>query len=261
MRQPKVSGRAIALLRAAQRARLRVARGILLSATFASGIQAQQNSARVRGTVHDSSGVPVALAQLTLQRVVGISDSAGRFLLEGLPGGANTLLVRRMGYEPLSISLILADGRTDSVRLILAAIPRELEGITATDERARLRLAEFYRHRQNGMGYYFDRKQIEERRVQRLTDLLRRMSGVRVFPDRSGRLLVRMTRTAGTRDCPPDFWIDGVRAPFLNPDDVPLTDIEALEIYRGNSALPPEFLGRSGNPQCGAIIIWTRVPG
>jgi hypothetical protein len=244
-----------------QQARSGLQWGLILSGALASGIEAQPNTARVRGTVQDSVGSPVALAQLTVQRVVSISDSAGRFLLEGLPGGASTLLVRRMGFEPRSVSLTLVEGRTDSILLVLAALPRELEGLTATDARAKLRLSDFYRHRQNGMGYYFDRKQIEERRVQRLSDLLRRMSGVRVFPDRNGRLLVRMSRSTGTRDCPPDFWIDGVRAPFLNADDVPLTDVEALEVYRGNSALPPEFLSRTGNPQCGAIVIWTRVPG
>ena len=235
--------------------------GLILSGALAPCIEAQPNTARVRGTVHDSVGSPVALAQLTVLRIVGISDSAGRFLLEGLPGGASTLLVRRMGFEPRSVSLTLAEGRTDSIHVVLAALPRELEGVTATDARGRLRLSDFYRHRQNGQGFYFDRQQIEERRVQRLTDLLRRMSGVRVFPDRNGRLLVRMSRTSGARDCPPDFWIDGVRAPFLNADDIPLGDVEALEVYRGHSALPPEYLSRSGNPQCGAIVIWTRVPG
>jgi hypothetical protein len=236
-------------------------RGVILCAALASGMEAQPNTARIRGSVHDSGGAPVALAQLTVQRVVSLSDSAGRFFLEGLAGGASTLLVRRMGFEPRSVNLTLTEGRTDSIQVVLTALPRELEGITASDAHAQLRLGDFYRHRQNGMGSYFDRKQIEERHVQRLTDLLRRMSGVRVSPDRNGRLLVRMSRSAGTRDCPPDFWIDGVRAPFLNADDVPLSDVEALEVYRGNSALPPEFLSRSGNPQCGAIVIWTRVPG
>lgn len=250
----------MAPLRAAQHARCGLVWGLLLCA-LTSGIQAQPNSARVRGSVHDSGGGPVALAQLTVLKVVSVSDSLGRFLLEGLPGGASTLLVRRLGFEPFAMSLTLTDGRTDSIRVVLAALPRALEGVTATDERARLRLSDFYRHRQNGMGNYFDRKQIEERRVQRLTDLLRRMSGVRVFPDRTGRLLVRMTRAAGARDCPPDFWIDGVRAPFLYADDIPLSDIEALEIYRGHSALPPEFLSRAGNPSCGAVVIWTRIPG
>lgn len=154
---------------------------------------------------------------------------------------------------------MLEEGRTDSIRLVLSALPRQLEGVTA-DARLKPRLADFYRHRQNGQGTYFDRQQIEQKRVQRLSDLLRRVSGVRLAPDRTGRLLVRM-RSSGLRDCPPDFWIDGVRAPFLNVDDIPLSDIEALEVYRGSATLPPELIARLGNPACGAIVIWTRVPG
>jgi hypothetical protein len=52
-----------------------------------------------------------------------------------------------------------------------------------------------------------------------------------------------------------------VRAPMLGVDDIPLQVIEALEVYRGPSGLPPEFNNRMGNPSCGAIVIWTRVPG
>jgi hypothetical protein len=44
-------------------------------------------------------------------------------------------------------------------------------------------------------------------------------------------------------------------------DDVPMIDVEAIEIYKGPSALPPELNTRLGNPGCGAVVIWTRVPG
>ena len=45
---------------------------------------------------------------------------------------------------------------------------------------------------------------------------------MRLTPDRmGGRSTLRSSRSGG-RDCPPDIWIDGVRAPGLNIDDVPL---------------------------------------
>jgi len=237
-------------------------RPLLLLAVVTSHGFAQAIPARVTGTIRDTNGTAVPLARLSLNGVGGLSDSAGHFLLGGLPAGTGTLSVRRIGFQPLDIALDLAAGRTDSLRVVLAILPQELAGVTTeSDTYARVRLADFYRHRQNGMGYYLDRKEIEAKKVQRTTDLLRRIPGVRLAPDRWGRLQLRMTRSAGLRECPPDFWIDGVRAPFLNADDVPLNDVEALEVYRGPASLPPEFITRFGNPGCGAVVIWTRVPG
>lgn len=193
--------------------------------------------------------------------VGAVTDSSGFFLLPGLRAGAGTLSVRRIGFEPRDVALALADGRTDSLLIVLTVIAHTLPGVTTeVDPAVELRLSDFYRHRQNGMGSYFDRKELEALRVTRISDALRRVPGVRVMSDR-GRYQVRVGRSSGLRDCPPDFWIDGVRAPYLNIDDVPLRDVEALEIYKGPSSLPPELSNRFGNPSCGAVVIWTRVPG
>jgi hypothetical protein len=145
---------------------------------------------------------------------------------------------------------------------VLALLAMELPGVTTEADAMRaLRLAQFYRHRKGGNGLYFDRPEIEARKVQRLSDLMRRLPGVRIVTDRNGRTVMRMGRAANGRDCPPDMWVDGVRAAFMNVDDIPMVDVEALEVYRGPSALPPELNTRLGNPGCGAIVIWTRVPG
>ena len=49
-----------------------------------------------------------------------------------------------------------------------------------------------------------------------------------------------------------------------SPDEFPPQDVEALEIYAGVSTIPPQFAPRSftiGVKTCGAIVIWTRLPG
>lgn len=230
--------------------------GSLASAFLASAALAQAPAARLAGTVRDSVGSPVPLAQLSLREVRVLSDSSGQFVLEGLPVGAGTLQVRRLGFAPLDVNLQLAAGKTDTVRVVLAAVARELPGLTATDDAL---LTDFNRHRQSGQGHYFNRREIEAQKAQRLSDLVRRLPGARVLTDRAGRAQLRMSRTVG--NCPPDFFIDGVRSPFLAVDDVPLHDIEALEIYNGHAALPPEFHGRLGSSSCGAVVIWTRRPG
>jgi hypothetical protein len=234
----------------------------LLSAIVASSALGQQPSARLSGVVRDSAGGAIARAQLTAHGVRGLSDSAGHFALEGLPAGPATLYVRRLGFEPLNVTLELALGRSDSLRIVLTLVAQELvEVVSEADATALTHLAAFRRHREGGMGYYFDRSEITATKAQRLSDLMRRLPGVRLVPDRSGRYQVRMSRAnSSSRDCPPDFWIDGIRAAYFNVDDVPLIDIDGLEVYKGASALPPEFLTRVGSPGCGVVVIWTRLP-
>lgn len=235
-------------------------RRILCAAILAAAVPAgaQTFAAGVVGVVRDSSGRPITSALVTAARIQTVSDTAGRFLLEGLAAGKVTLSIRRLGFEPAHLALDLLAGRRDSLVVTLVALPQVLPGVTA-DARRRHLLADFYRHRESGTGRFLDRGQITAMRVFALSDVLRRFPGVRISPDRSGRYLVRMGRSI--RNCPPDFWIDNVRAPFLNVDDLPLTDIEAIEVYNGPSGLPPEYNNRFGNPACGAIVIWTRVPG
>lgn len=221
---------------------------------------AQGTTSALLGTVRDSARAPVVAATILAARMSVTSDSAGRFALEGLPAGRVTVSVRRLGYEPANLVLDLVAGRRDSLFVTLVALPLTLPGLTSTaDAYLRLHLADFFRHRENGVGRYYERSQITAMRVGQLSDVMRRMPGVRVSPDRNGRYTLRMGRS--TRNCQPDFWVDNVRAHMLNVDDIPVTDIEALEVYNGPSGLPPEYNNRFGNPACGAIVIWTRVPG
>jgi carboxypeptidase family protein/TonB-dependent receptor-like protein len=227
-----------------------------------SRAQAALANARLVGAVRDSTGVPVPSAIVASSGLRALTDTGGRFALPGLPLGTVKVSIRRLGFEPRDTAVVLTDGRVDSLLVVLVVIPQELAGITTEAEtRSRRWLSEFHRRRQGNVGTFLDRKQIEERHVQRISDLMRRLPGVRVGVDRNGRQQMRMGRASGGRDCPPDFWIDGVRATGLNVDDVPLQDVEALEIYKGPSGIPPELNSRFGNPGCGAVVIWTRVPG
>jgi len=219
-------------------------------------------AATLVGTVRDTTGVPIPLTRLTSSGFLTIADSLGRFTLVNLPAGAATLVVRRLGFEPIDISVQLREGVTQSLDVVLTALPVDLPGLTTNAlSLATVRLRDFYRHRQGGIGYFFDRNEIEEKHAQRISDVLRRVPGTRMTPERGGRQSMRMGRSSGGRDCPPDVWVDGVRAQGMGVDDVPLGDVEALELYRGPAGLPPEVNSRLGNPACGALIIWTRLPG
>ena len=237
-------------------------RPLLFVATLAHAGAAQSN-ARVSGTVRDTSGRPIAMVRLSSGATHALTDSTGRFALVGLAGGSTSVIIRRLGFQPIDTTLSVRSGASDSVVFILAMLPRDLPGVTVDmDAVLRERLPDFYRHRSAGGGFYLDRRDIDTRHPQLISDVLRLLPGTRMTSDRTGRGTVRMSRSsAGTRDCPPDIWIDGVRAEGMNVDDIGVHDVEAIEVYRGPAGLPPEFNDRLGRPACGAIVIWTRLPG
>lgn len=241
---------------------MRVARRLLGAACLsaAATASAQTGTSVVGGVVRDSVGTPVSVATVTVGQAQALTDSAGRFSLGQVAAGKRTISVRRLGFRPADIVVELVAGRSESVNVTLVMLPLELPGLTTTaDTRLREYLADYHRHRSAGAGHFYDRAKIEAMRVAQLTDVLRRIPGVHLIPDRNGRYLVRMGRSP--RNCPPDIWVDRVRAHAMNADDMPLMDIEALEVYAGPSGLPPEFISRFGNPACGAVVIWTRMPG
>jgi hypothetical protein len=43
-------------------------------------------------------------------------------------------------------------------------------------------------------------------------------------------------------------------------DEIPLNDIEGIELYNGPSTTPAEFWQANGS-QCGTIVVWSRLPG
>ncbi|MGH7638305.1 MAG: carboxypeptidase regulatory-like domain-containing protein [Gemmatimonadaceae bacterium] len=232
---------------------------LLLVAACLSRLDAQ-TSATLIGSVRDTAGTGVPLARVTVDNVHVLTDSAGRFTFASLPAGSFMIAARRLGFEPESVQVQLVNGRADSVHFTLAILPGKLPGIvTDAEAEDRLRLADFYRHRDGGNGgYFFNRRELEAARVYRVSDIMRRVPGVRLIADQSGRLHLRMGRSL---NCPPDIWIDGIRAEGMNVDDMSLQDVEALEIYRGPSGLPPEYNNRLGRPGCGTLVIWTRLPG
>ena len=72
--------------------------------------------------------------------------------------------------------------------------------------------------------------------------------GARLIPMRNGsQAALRFNRAQmGGRDCPPQYWVDGVKAYGLNIDDIIPQDVEGIEIYEGacDCTCPVQHEGR-----------------
>ena len=216
-------------------------------------------TAKLIGKVTDTSGIPLSRAEVWLVSVNElrtISNDSGNFELPGLPAGAVTLGVRRLGFESATFAAVLKAGKTHRVTFPLSPSVQSLAEVKVQDT-ASSWLSLFDERRSMHRGTFITRQDFEKQNLRVATDILRRVPGVQIVPTRSGTAVV-MTRGAGARRCIPQLYVH--QTPYSgNFDDFTPDDIEALEVYVGISEIPPD-LNTMGRPICAAIVIWTREP-
>jgi carboxypeptidase family protein/TonB-dependent receptor-like protein len=237
---------------------------VLLLPAFAS-VSAQSVGA-ISGTIHDSAGTPIPGVEVVLLQVKGAvrSDSVGVFRFANIPAGKRQLHFRRLGFAPKSLDAEITEGKTLALTVVLEASATEIEGMTVEEvARRRQILSDFYDRSSRGFGHFVTRDQIEKRNPMNLSDMMRMIPGARLIPMRNGgQAALRFNRAQmGGRDCPPQYWVDGVKTFGLNIDDIIPQDVEGIEIYEGASSIPPQFNTKEGTTICGVVLIWTRVPG
>jgi hypothetical protein len=218
----------------------------------------------VRGVVVDSSGKPVNEVTLGIIAIhqATRTDDHGLFAFPGVPKGEVDISVRRIGYQPLVVRFIVSGTAAESIRVVMAEVPAVLEAVTvsAAERHRRQRIEDFYWRRARGIGTYFTREEILSRRASMPSDILRTAKGIR-FVRTAGGTGVRFSSATNMRTgCTPMLWIDGQRAPGMEVDEIPLNDIEGIELYNGASTTPPEFW-QANSVQCGTIVVWSRLPG
>ena len=109
--------------------------GLVLFAVSVSTSSAAAQSGRISGTVSDSgSGRPLdgAVVAVVGTRLRASSDVDGRFTVVGVPAGAHTLQVRRIGYRVNTVAVQVADGATATADVRLVSAPLTLEAVVTT---------------------------------------------------------------------------------------------------------------------------------
>jgi hypothetical protein len=259
--------------------RYRVTRGILgafvsaaLSVVTTSTAAAQRTEIRV--TVRDSlSGLTlpgVAIATGAGQGPVAVTDTSGAAVAR-VAASTVRLYFSKIGYEPAEQALSMGDsGRVDvAVTMLRISIPIEGVAVEAKWIDVPPRLREFEQRREAGRaGTYFTREQIVKRNTNRLTDLLRGISSVRIVDSAgvkaaaSSRSVLPRTGDRGgaeLRYCLFRVVIDG------NPKEVgfPLdalepNEVHGIEVYSGPGTVPSQYASFGRDANCGVILVWTR---
>jgi hypothetical protein len=216
-------------------------------------------TAKLVGTITDTSGVPLSRAEIWLiagSAMRTISNDSGKFELPGLPVGSITLGVRRLGYESATFTAVLKPGKTHRATFPLAPSAQSLAEVKVQDTVSSW-LSLFEEHRSMHRGTFITRRDFERDNLRIATDILRRVPGVQIVPTRFGTA-VQMMRGFGARRCVPQLYVH--QTPYSgNFDDFTPDDIEAIEVYVGISEIPSDLI-TMGRPVCAAIVIWTREP-
>ena len=242
-------------------------------------------SNELRGTVRDADArEPIPGVMLALRDTAGtssataVSDEAGRFRFPhpGL-GDRYRLYAEHVAYGAAQGTLEFRPAEQLDVEVLLAPSTLELDPIVVTERRRGLLAdAGFYERRDQAVGVFIERDEIERRVPTRITDLLQGRSRLDVVRRGTGSDV--RVRGAGTRldgrECQPAVWVDGVQVRdggepqvvvmtsgnrvYLDilTDLVNPSDVEALEVYTGGAGLPRQFAGSGSD--CGVLLVWTR---
>lgn len=238
-------------------------------------------SIEVRGSVvDDQTGEPIAGATVIFSDSNGqrlgrrVTDGNGEFGFDVRHRTGVRLRAGRIGYRYAETPFLPfrgADLLVVEVRLSTEAVLLAPLEIVARSEAVRSPIVmDFDRRARDGFGSYFTRADIERIRPGRVSDLLVSIPGVRLETGggRGHASVVTMARSPmgmGGGACPVQVFLDGRLMTRGNVTQVPVDDlatpdaVEGIEIYRGLSTVPPEFL--TPNSRCGVIAIWTRRGG
>jgi hypothetical protein len=235
---------------------------LLTALAAAAPVVAQSRPGAVAGVVKDSAGRALPNVQVTAfnaERSVR-TDTAGEFTIGALPAGKNQLSFRRLGFEPVILSVDIPAADTADVDVILGTAAQQLTGVVVQGRAEPMvsALAAFESRRKQGIGHFITRAQIEQRHPLMLSDMLRTIPGAVLIGSDNGRTSVRFARV-GRNNCPPQFFVDGIQVTGFSIDDMPPADVEGVELYAGSAGLPPEYNRLHGTSICGTVIIWSRI--
>jgi hypothetical protein len=235
----------------------------------------------VSGTVVDSeTGSEIAGVEIGVvdgDRTT-LSDDSGFFELTGLAPGTVQLAMRHIGYHQRIIRIenlrpgqrLELSPETPQMAPVEVAV---LDPLVVTGERTELRevrLESFFARRDEGFGEFVTREEFEDWHPLEVTDILRRVSGVRILPNPhygisgdSQKYLVRTNRSVLSvrgESCPPLYFLNGAFIGNARDNDIDVVlstnNIDAIEAYSGPSQMPSAF-NMTGS-RCGVIAFWSR---
>jgi hypothetical protein len=247
-----------------------VALSLVLAAPWIATAQRSRNGV-IDGMVTDSTLAPLEGANVTVLRTAlrvetGVS---GRFRIVQMPPGQYLVIVRRIGFRPVSGIIEVIAGDTVRLSYALERARTFLDTTRITQNRATERhlpmlLEELEARRRNGIGQFMTQAEIERQNSPIATELVRTLHGLRIIPNETGGWIALGAHVignlvdGGTGPCYTQVFVDGIRMPVpANLDLLPSPkEIVGIELYDTMGTVPADY-ARYG-VACGVLLVWTR---
>jgi Carboxypeptidase regulatory-like domain len=225
----------------------------------------KHGTAVVIGRIADDKGAPIPHVDVDLagSRLKTQTSDSGTFALRDLPGGSQTIQVRKVGFAARDTSLLLSPKSPAQFAMTLHTAPVTLSTVNVEARRQALDRVGFNQRRKTGAGYYMTADDIEHRGGSLFSDLARTIPGLTVRIAQNGQPIIYQGRGSSVLNQSCVLYIvDGY--PF---QDFPRGSIDAyvltqqmigIEVYQPNES-PPEVAVGPGATSCTIVAIWTRA--
>ena len=140
---------------------------VVLAAVLGARTPQSATSGTIDGVVTNSSLAPIAGATVTiLQSAVPVeTDPAGHFRILQVPGGQYLLVIRKVGYHPVS-GIVEVDAN-EGVRLAytLHRVETVLDTMRVVEQRLSMKMTEFEARRKGGEGRCWGGESLRRTRI------------------------------------------------------------------------------------------------
>jgi hypothetical protein len=264
---------------------LNVAAILTAIATVSTGAFAQQKLAVLKGNVlTDSSELPIRGAEVSVPRLrlTTVSAIDGTFRLSGISAGREIVMVKRLGFMPITTTLNFTAGDSIDTDFILVIAVHTLPSVKVKGSAFERKFAEYGRRKAQGFGHFMDTDVLDKMQARQMSEVLNTIPGPQIFRSNissaawiasaRGQQSISSTfdvdpmdinKGAPNGQCYAAVFLDGTPVftaqrgqQLFDINSIPTASIRALEYYAGAGTMPPEFNGSRNT--CGALVIWTK---
>ncbi len=227
---------------------------------------------RLLGVYDDESGEPIPGAEVRdmLSGLSSPTSATGTVSLFFLPDSGSLIHVRKIGYDPQTLTVAITPKDTAPVTIALHKSAQQLPTVTVTGKSAPIYISSRLRGAQERIdehagGYYIDENEMRKLDNETLKEALEpHMPGMMPTQGAHGETYLVSSRhpcantMGGCRNpnCYVSVYIDGIRSTQVPQDFNRLSsqDYAIAEFYSSPESTPAEF----GHSQCGTLLLWTR---
>jgi hypothetical protein len=254
-------------------------------AVVSADARAQQKLAVLKGNVlTDSSELPIRGAEISVPRLRLTTTTAldGTFRLSGVAPGREIVMVKRIGFMPITTTLNFAPGDSIDTDFLLVPSAQSLPSVQVKGKAFDRKFAEYERRKAEGFGHFLDTEQLDKMQARQMAEVLNTIPGPQIYRSNvssaawiasaRGQQSISNTfqvdqmdigRGAPNGQCYAAVFLDGTPVftaqrgqPLFDINSVPTASVRAIEYYAGAGTMPPEFNGSRNT--CGAVVIWTK---